>query len=193
MIGASHIVAIRHTRAPADEYRAGIAHAIERRRFVLRAQHEREMLGSKRVRERDRLVERGGHDDRAACRERCTDDLRSPCLVEQPGEFGLHRGRELRCGGDEHHRRERIVLRLRQQLSCDDQRVRRFVREYEQFAGPRRRIDRDAARQLHLGLGHVGIPGTNDPIHHRYALGTVCHRRDRAGAAEREDAIDVSE
>ena len=49
------------------------------------------------------------------------------------------------------------------------------------------------ADELQLRLGDVGVAGSDDAVDARHGLGAERHRRDRAGAADREDAVDAGQ
>jgi hypothetical protein len=63
-------------------------------------------------------------------------------------------------------------------------RVRRFVRQHEQFAGPGQQINRDVADEQALGGDDVGVARAENFLHAADRLRAVSHRRNRLRAAD---------
>ena len=85
--------------------------------------------------------------------------------------------------------RVRIVLGLRDDFTGDCAHVATCITKHQQLAGAGWRVDSNISAHLKLRLGDISVPWSDDPVDARNALGAVGHRRDRAGAAQREDAI----
>ena len=85
------------------------------------------------------------------------------------------------------------MLRLAHQVGGDVDRIGRFIRQDEDFAGPGDHIDVNGAVEELFGGGDVDVPGADDLVHLRDRLGAVGQRRDRLGAAHQEDPVDPAD
>ncbi len=125
------------------------------------------------------------------------DDLAEilPCLAgeigarqdfQQPLHFAHGVARELFRIGDEDRRRGRAVLGLAEQVGGAHLAVDRVVGDDQGLGRAGEQVDADAAEQLPLGLGDIGVAGADDHIDRRDRLGAERHRGDRLHAAEHE-------
>ena len=69
----------------------------------------------------------------------------------------------------------------------------RLVGDDQRLGRPGEEIDADAAEQLPLGLGDIGIAGPDDHVDRRDGLGAERHGGDRLHAAEHEDLVGAAE
>ena len=84
------------------------------------------------------------------------------------------------------------MLGLAEQIRGDDRRVGEGVGDDHELAGARRQIDGRTARQfrrLPLGLGDIGVAGTEDLVGARHARAEG-ERRNRLGAAHERDRLE---
>ena len=101
----------------------------------------------------------------------------------------MHLLAQLARGGDEHRRRLRAVLRLREQVDRGQERVGLVVRDDEDLGGAGEEIDPDLAEELTLGLGHVRVARAGDEVDRIDRLGADRHGGDRLNPAEDIDLI----
>ena len=104
------------------------------------AHQELEVLGRQLVGESERLVQRGGHHRGAANAQRlCRDAIRA---IAQLGlELRLDGERQRSLRRDQDRQRERIVLRLRDQVGRDQPCVGGDVGHHDHFGRPSERVD----------------------------------------------------
>ena len=98
-------------------------------------------------------------------------ELRQLCL-----DLGLYRRRQRGIVGNQHRTCQAIVFRLRQQIGRNVPRICRTVCHDKYLARSRDHIDRNRTVHLLLGFCHKRITRTDDLIHPRYTLCTVCQR-----------------
>ena len=85
------------------------------------------------------------------------------------------------------------MLSLPEQVSGAHLRVDAIVGNDQGLSLPGEQVDADAAEQLALGLGHIGIAGTDDHVDRRNGLGAERHGGDRLHTAEHENLIRPAE
>ena len=85
------------------------------------------------------------------------------------------------------------MLGLAQQIRGADFAVDAVVGDDERLGRPGQQIDADAAEQLALGLGDIGVAGADDHVDRRDGLGAERHGGHRLHAAEHEDLVGPAE
>ena len=95
--------------------------------------------------------------------------------------------------GQQDRRRSRAVLGLAEQIGGADFAVDRVVGDDQRLGRPGEEIDADAAEQLPLGFGDIGIAGPDDHVDRRDGLGAERHGGDRLHAAEHENLVGAAE
>ena len=135
------------------------------------------MLGREVVHDVGGLVE-VAHDHRARVPERRVDDVPAAGLLQSGLERGAHALDQVRRCRDEERPRLGVVLGLRDQVERRHVCVDVVVGHDRELARPGEAVDPDEARDLSLGLGHIGVARTDDPVHPRDRLGAVRHRTD---------------
>ena len=103
----------------------------------------------------------------------------------------VHAPRQHRGIRQQDRLRERIVLRLREQVRGHEVGIGRFIGDHADFGRPGRQIDCRAVgigRDQLLGGGHPAIAGAKDLGDFRDRLRAVGHRGDRLRAADLEHA-----
>ncbi len=85
------------------------------------------------------------------------------------------------------------MLGLAEQVGGAEFRIDAVVGDDQGLGRPGEQIDADAAEQLTLGLGHIGVAGADDHVDRRDGLGAERHGGDRLHAAEHEDLVGAAE
>ena len=85
------------------------------------------------------------------------------------------------------------MLGLAEQIGGAEFAVDRVVGNDQRFGGAGEQVDADAAEQLALGLGDIGIAGADDHVHGRDRFGAERHGRHRLHAAEHENLVGAAE
>ncbi len=85
------------------------------------------------------------------------------------------------------------MLGLAEQIGGADFAVDRVVGDDQRLGRPGEEIDADAAEQLPLGLGDIGVAGPDDHVDRRDGLGAERHGGDRLHAAEHENLVGAAE
>ena len=81
------------------------------------------------------------------------------------------------------------MFRLPQQIGRHHLGVRRVVGDDQHFGRPRQQVDTHPPEQLALGLGDVGIAGSDDHVDGGDLVGPVGHGRERLRAAQQVDLV----
>ena len=182
VVGAGAVVAERHRAVRADEDRAGGPDPGGHRGGV--GGLDLEVLGRVRVHDGQPVVHTG-HQDAAGLRaaQRGRDALGVLGARDLPLELGVHRVGQLDRVGDQHARRERVVLGLADQVGGDVHRVGGAVGEDGDLGRAGLGVDADQPAQQALRRGQVDVarPGDHvDRLEHgavgvRAAVGEQCH------------------
>ena len=188
MAGAGRVIAQRLRRRLADEDAARVAHLRRPARRVLHQQTE--VLGSKLVGQRERLIQRIDHDGAAARLERGAG-----CLAALQGEelaFHLLADllRQLAGGGNQDRRGQLIVLRLSEQVGRAERGICRLVGDDDRFARAVEGVDAHVTEDRALRQRDEDVARPAHLIDLRHALGAVGEGGDRLRAAHAEDAVD---
>ncbi len=185
MVGPGRVVAERDGGPGADEDRAGVADPVGHRRGV--GGLDLQVLGAVRVDDPQALVDAvDQHDGGLLALQRGHDpvldvfggrDLRLQLLLD--------RVRQLDGVGDQHGRRQRVVLGLADQVGGDVHRVGAGVREDRDLGRTGLGVDADLAGEVALGGGDPDVAGPGDHVGGRAGLRAVREHRDGGGAAGR--------
>ena len=193
VVGAGRVVAGRFGRPRADEHRARVADAGDRR--LERLDVDRQVFGGVGVDERDRGVERRRDDDPAVVAQGGREDVAAGGLGELVDDGRFDRVGEGCVRGDEDRRGVRAVLGLGDEVGRDTDRVRGRRGEDHALRRPGREVDADLAADLELGRGHPGVARTDDAIDgfDGGVRETVGEGSDRLGAAGDDERVDSEE
>ena len=126
----------------------------------------------------------------APCR---AGDLRGGQAGELAFDLGGNLAAEPRRGGDQGGRRRGAVLGLPQQIGHHHLGIGRLVGDNQDLRRPGQQIDADAAEELPLGLGHIGVARPDQHIDARDGLGAQRHRRHRLDAADDIDLVGATQ
>ena len=85
------------------------------------------------------------------------------------------------------------MLGLAEQVGGADFAVDAVVGDDQRLGRAGEQVDADAAEQLALGLGHIGVAGADDHVDRRDRLGAERHRGDGLHAAEHIDFVGAAE
>ena len=85
------------------------------------------------------------------------------------------------------------MLGLAEQIGGADFAVDAVVGDHQRLGRAGEQIDADAAEQLALGFGDIGVAGADDHVDRRDRLGAERHRGDRLDAAEHVDFVGAAE
>ena len=85
------------------------------------------------------------------------------------------------------------MLGLAEEIGGADFAVDRVVGDDQRLGRPGQKIDADAAEQLPLGFGDIGIAGSDDHVDRRDGLGAERHGGDRLHAAKHENLVGAAE
>ena len=102
------------------------------------------------------------------------------------GHCGVDPVGQCRVGGDQHRRRQGVVLRLRQQIRCHLIGLGGVVCDHQHFAWSRQGIDGHLAVHRLFRQGDVEVSGATDHVHLGNALAAVGHGGDSLGTSEAE-------
>ncbi len=141
----------------------------------------------------DQLVLAVADDDGAMIGPGLAGDVGRGQDCQQPVDLGHGVAGELLGGGEQDGRRVDAVLGLTQQVGGAELGARGVVGDYQGLRGPGEQVDADAAEELALGLGDVGVARADKHVDHAHALGAERHRADRLDAAEAVDLIRAGE
>ena len=85
------------------------------------------------------------------------------------------------------------MLRLAEQVGCDELRVGGVVRDYDDLRCAGEQVDSDAAEKLPLRLDNVGVPRPCDEVDRSDRLRPQRQRRDRLDAAKAVELVRAGE
>ena len=85
------------------------------------------------------------------------------------------------------------MLGLAEQIGGADFAVDRIVGDNQRLGRPGEEIDADAAEQLPLGFGDIGVAGSDDHVDRRDGLGAERHGGNRLHAAKDENLVGAAE
>ena len=85
------------------------------------------------------------------------------------------------------------MLGLAEQIGGAHLAVDGVVGDDQRLGRPGKKIDADAAEQLPLGLGHIGVARPDQHVDRRDRLGAERHGGDRLHAAEHENLVGAAE
>ena len=159
VVGADRLVAVGDGRLVAEEQRAVVAQALEVPVELVLRNVDLEVLVGGVVGQGDGLVVVGGDRDPAVLAPGLPGDVGGRPAVEQVVDLLGHGGGDALADGDHAGRGGRPVLGLAEQVGRDEPWVGRLVGDHQHLGRAGQQIDADAAEQLALGLGHVGVAG----------------------------------
>ncbi len=189
MVGAGTVVAHRLGRPGSQEHRAGIGDAIEQRARFARLHDQ--VFGRIGIGHRQRLGEIG-HDQDAAVADGFLQDALARQRAALALELRRHRRGQLLRIGDQQRLRAHVMLGLRQQVGCDERRIRRRIGNHQHLGRSGRQVAGGAIRIAgHDLLGRRGERGARaeDLVHLGNGRGAIGHRRHRLRAAGLEHAV----
>jgi hypothetical protein len=119
----------------------------------------------------------GGDRHPAAIAPRGSGHVGGRPRLQQFLDLGHHRPPDLLADRDQSRRRRRSVLGLAEEIGGDQARVGAVVGDHEDLGRAGQQIDADAAEQLALGLGDIGVAGPHKHVDGRHAVNeTERHR-----------------
>ena len=191
MVGADHLVAVRDVGARAEEQRAVVGQALEEE-VVVRG-HHLDVLRGDLVGDQGHLLEVVGDDHLAVVAPGLARDLAGRQQLQLALDLGHGRPREVLGGRQQDRGRGRPVLGLAEQVGRAQLGIDGLVGDHQGLGRPGEQVDADAAEQLALGLGDIGVARPDQHVDGRDARGAERHGADRLDAAETIDLVGAGE
>ncbi len=191
MTGPGHVVAEHDRRRRADEQRAGVADLTGPLLGFFADQVQ--VLRGDALGERDRLVEVGGDERRAVLPQSRRGRLSGRQVREPRVDLTADALRESGGVGDQDRDRQRIVLRLGQQVGGDARGRSAGRRDDHDLGRPGVPVDADIRGDVPLGRRDPGVARPRDQVDGTDRLRAVGERRDRVGPAHAPDLVHPDE
>ena len=189
--GSGAVVAQRLAAPAAHEDRPRMADVGQQPIHI--AHRQLQVLGCHAVHQLGRLLHRAHMDERTPIRQRLADDRTTRLAGQQAGNGLGHRVQEGGVRGNEDGLCHLVVLGLREQVHRHPVGRHRTIRHHQDLGRAGNHVDADGPEHPALGLGHIGIAGTDDLVHRTDGAGAMGQRRHRLRTADGVDLLDAGQ